>query len=166
MAFTDVSNGACNHRPEVTGTIPPMHESMARLYQAARQLRGIEGQTRLADALNESPQTVNNWENRGISAIGALEAQREFGLDATWVLTGEGHMTLGLPVSAEVRDRVAELDAASLQRLENVIRAHIGLPVLNPDTSTPAAPRLRGTPSNQNVRKFGRRNGEPSGNKG
>lgn len=130
-----------------------MHETMERLYQVAGQLRDIEGQTRLAEALNESPQTVNNWESRGISAGGALKAQRELGCDAVWVLSGEGAPTVSLPLSLELRERVAILAAEDLQRLENVIRAHLGMPILNPNAPAPATPprRFTAAPANQNV---------------
>ncbi|MDY0965407.1 S24 family peptidase [Massilia sp. CFBP9026] len=71
-----------------------MHKQMERLYQAAKELRGIEGQTEVANALAQSPQTVYNWENRGISKLGALKAQTAFGCSATWLLTGEGDMQI------------------------------------------------------------------------
>ena len=71
-----------------------MHIQMERLYQAAKELRGIEGLSEVALALDQSPQTVNNWERRGISKMGALKAQTAFGCSATWLLTGEGSMRL------------------------------------------------------------------------
>lgn len=71
-----------------------MHIQMERLYQAAKELRGIEGLSEVALALDQSPQTVNNWERRGMSKIGALKAQTAFGCSATWLLTGEGSMRL------------------------------------------------------------------------
>ena len=71
-----------------------MHIQMERLYQAAKELRGIEGQTEVAIALGQSPQTVNNWETRGVSKMGALKAQTVFGCSATWLLTGNGPMSL------------------------------------------------------------------------
>jgi phage repressor protein C with HTH and peptisase S24 domain len=72
-----------------------MHKQMERLYQAAKELRGISSQAELARALNQSSQTVNNWEARGISKAGLIKAQAEIGCSATWLETGEGPMVVG-----------------------------------------------------------------------
>lgn len=40
--------------------------------------------------LDESSAVMTNWKARGISRDGALEAQRRFGCNAWWLLTGEG----------------------------------------------------------------------------
>ena len=77
-----------------------MHNQMERLYQAAKELAKVEGQTEVATALGQSPQTVNNWESRGISKLGALKAQTVWGVSATWLLSGEGEMLLA-PAPAE-----------------------------------------------------------------
>lgn len=69
-----------------------MHEQMVRLYQAAFELKKIRGQAALARALNESSQTVNNWETRGISASGLVTAQEKIGCNAIWVRDGVGAM--------------------------------------------------------------------------
>jgi hypothetical protein len=96
-----MSNIAFNNTAFTVRTIPPMqeelHESVERLYAAAKELAGVEGKSAVARLLNESPQAVNNWERRGISEGGALKAQAAFGCDANWVLTGNGGMTLGWP---------------------------------------------------------------------
>lgn len=67
---------------------------MERLYRAAKELRGLTTQAEVAAALGQSSQTVNNWEARGVSKLGALAAQTEFGCSATWILTGAGSMTV------------------------------------------------------------------------
>lgn len=72
-----------------------MHPHMERLYEAASELRGIEGQSAVAKALNTSPQRVKNWEARGMSSEGMLEAEKVFGCSALWLRDGHGHMTLG-----------------------------------------------------------------------
>lgn len=69
-----------------------MHIQMERLYEAAKKLKGISGQSELARALNVSPQTVNNWEARGVSKQGLVTAQQSLGCDAVWVETGVGSM--------------------------------------------------------------------------
>jgi len=85
---------------------------MKRLYEAAEALRGIKGQSELARALNLSPQTVNNWEARGMSKSGMLSAQALLGCSATWLASGEGEMTIGgpVPVGPFQAVRVAEVD--------------------------------------------------------
>jgi phage repressor protein C with HTH and peptisase S24 domain len=70
-----------------------MHMQMTRLYEAAKLLKGIEGQSEVARAMNASPQTLNNWEARGMSKSGMLDAQTLFGCSANWLATGEGVMT-------------------------------------------------------------------------
>lgn len=69
-----------------------MHMQMKRLYEAAEALRGITGQSDVARILNASPQTLNNWEARGMSKSGMLTAQAVIGCSATWLATGEGGM--------------------------------------------------------------------------
>lgn len=69
-----------------------MHESMNRLYQAAEELMGIKGQSEIAKRLNASPQTVKNWETRGISKQGFIEIQKVMGISIEWLETGEGEM--------------------------------------------------------------------------
>jgi len=72
-----------------------MNTQMERLYSAAKELKGLIGQSALARALNTSPQTVHNWELRGISKQGLLLAQRIIGCSAQWVETGLGPMNIG-----------------------------------------------------------------------
>jgi phage repressor protein C with HTH and peptisase S24 domain len=71
-----------------------MHEQMKRLYEAAEALAGLKTQAEIARALNQSQQTVNNWEARGISKAGLLKAQSAIGCSATWLETGEPPMAL------------------------------------------------------------------------
>jgi len=72
-----------------------MNIKMMRLYEAARsagKLTGDSDQAELARLLNESPQTIHNWEVRGLSKQGALNAQAVFGVNATWLNSGSGEM--------------------------------------------------------------------------
>lgn len=71
-----------------------MHEQMKRLYEAAAALAGLKTQAEVARALNQSQQTVNNWEARGISKAGLLKAQSAIGCSATWLETGTPPMAL------------------------------------------------------------------------
>lgn len=77
---------------DTTENSPGMHPTMQRLYQAAAELRQITSQSELANLLNVSPQSVNNWEVRGISNAGLLDAQEKVGCSATWLRNGTGQM--------------------------------------------------------------------------
>ncbi len=73
-----------------------MNPQMERLYRAAKELKGLVGQSALARVLNSSPQTIHNWELRGVSKQGLLLAQRIIGCSASWVETGQGEMLVGV----------------------------------------------------------------------
>ena len=88
-----------------------MHIQMERLYEAARALRGVKSQAELARALNQSSQTVKNWESRGISNPGLLRAQAVIGCSATWLETGAAEMVSGAPQDAVARARELMPDA-------------------------------------------------------
>jgi phage repressor protein C with HTH and peptisase S24 domain len=45
--------------------------------------------------MNASPQTINNWEARGISKAGLLDAEKIIGCSAVWLQTGNGSMVIG-----------------------------------------------------------------------
>lgn len=70
-----------------------LHPSAQRLYEAARDLKKITGQSAVARLLNASPQTLKNWEARGVSKTGAITAQELIGCNANWLLEGEGDRT-------------------------------------------------------------------------
>lgn len=74
-----------------------MHEHMARIYTAASKTGRLDEdhrQASLARLLNVSVQNVNNWESRGPSKEGLLQAQEFLGINATWVLTGQGPLLI------------------------------------------------------------------------
>lgn len=73
-----------------------MHESMTRLYQAAHELHGLDGQSEIARKLNVSPQVVKNWESRGISKQGFIDIQRIMGISIEWLETGKGEVLSSL----------------------------------------------------------------------
>jgi hypothetical protein len=90
--FTHSSNTPCNNTLFVVPTILRMdeiHPSMARLYRAAKIAKDANGQAHLAKGMNESAQTINNWEARGISERGALKAQKIYHCDANWLIDGD-----------------------------------------------------------------------------
>ena len=69
-----------------------MDVKTARLYEAAEKLKGVSGQSNLARLLNVSPQVVKNWETRGVSASGLVNAAKVIGVSVAWVETGDGEM--------------------------------------------------------------------------
>ncbi len=73
-----------------------MNEQMQRLYEAARALKGVAGQSALARLLEATPQTLHNWEQRGISKQGLLHSQKMVGCSAAWLETGVGRMEFGV----------------------------------------------------------------------
>ncbi len=84
--FSTKSNATFNNILFKGETIAFMHQSMARLYQFVNESGPLLGQSALARKMDESPQTVKNWESRGISEGGALKAQAIFGCNANWLL--------------------------------------------------------------------------------
>lgn len=115
-AFKQKSNVTFNNAVFSPGTIPlnmnelELHPTMARLYEAAREIKQVRGQSAVARLLNASPQTLKNWEARGVSKQGAITAQQAIGCDATWLLEGTGEMLAGVVIEAPpfTSTRVAE----------------------------------------------------------
>lgn len=91
--FKDLSNTMFTNTINKVVTIARMHETMERLYKAAKDLAQIEGQSALARYLDETPQTVNNWEARGISKAGIIKANQKLGVEINWLKTGIGRIT-------------------------------------------------------------------------
>lgn len=94
--FKQKSNPAFNNNLFNSPKIIGMHPQMKRLYEAAAELKGISGQSSLARALNVSPQVVKNWESRGISKQGMMDAEATIGCSWLWLKTGQGDMTKGV----------------------------------------------------------------------
>lgn len=66
--------------------IPSRHPSIQKLYNHAEATMGDVSPAQVARRMNVSAQTIQNWENRGISKDGALLAQAVYGVDANWLL--------------------------------------------------------------------------------
>lgn len=81
----------CNNTLFNQETMPAMHESMVRLYKIAFDAEKIQGSSALAARLITSPQRVKNWEYRGVSEAGAIQAQKVFGCDVNVLLGRAGH---------------------------------------------------------------------------
>lgn len=52
-------------------------------------MRGIEGQSALARFMGETPQTLKNWESRGVSKQGMIKVEDLLGCSARWLRTGQ-----------------------------------------------------------------------------
>ena len=64
-----------------------LHPSYLRLIESAASMRGIYGENAIAEALQSSDkQKVNNWQRRGVSKDGALDAERRLGIPAVYIL--------------------------------------------------------------------------------
>lgn len=109
--FKEKANTTFNNTVFTCAIIDRMNDQMKRLYEAAKTLKGIKGQSALARALNESPQTVKNWESRGISERGLVSAQAVIGCNANWVRDGAGEMRSNAP---QDEDRAAIEKAVEL----------------------------------------------------
>ncbi|WP_218779361.1 S24 family peptidase [Paraburkholderia caledonica] len=136
-------NAALNNKMFTSATIARMHATMKRLYEAARLLHQIEGPAQLAKFLNISEQLVNNWQRRGISKGGMLDAQKLIGCSATWLETGTPPMLAAAP-SAHNKHEGQSTDSSKNDRKKGVIKspAHAGGNTLPSEQATPAQ-RLR-----------------------
>lgn len=103
MMFNKTSNTTFINKTFTHEKMCAMHETMVRLYEAAKALKGLNSPTDVAKALNQSQQTVNNWERRGMSQGGMLKAQEFIGCSATWLLTGQPPMAVPASDSGTIK---------------------------------------------------------------
>lgn len=80
-----------------------MHDHMVRLYEVVKNSFSAVGQSAVARLINVSPQTLNNWEERGISSDGLLTIQKILNVNATWITDRIGSIFVGVSVP-ESRD--------------------------------------------------------------
>lgn len=66
-----------------------VHPSLKALYTYFSDEKGEPTLTQLAALLGVSPQIVNNWKRRGVSAEALMKIQAEFGIDSTKLKLGE-----------------------------------------------------------------------------
>ena len=138
---------ACNTSRVAADTLVPMHESTERLYLAAKDLAGTEGQSAVARLLNMAPQRVHNWETRGVSLDGAIAAERAFGASPVWILEGIGDMARSAPVLVAHEPAPTALLPVSLQRALPIVLAAVAkLNAIQLATVTATLERLRGHP--------------------
>lgn len=91
--FNLESIAVCNYFSPSKGTLAAVdktkHPSLQRLLEVAAK-HGVSSHSALAAALTESEQVITNWAKRGVSAIGAIKAQKVFGCSPLWILEGIG----------------------------------------------------------------------------
>lgn len=68
----------------------PSYERLARALFLVHPDKPADGPTPIGAAFGGSPQLANNWPQRGVPIERAVEAQRRWGINAVWVLHGEG----------------------------------------------------------------------------
>lgn len=122
--FNPKSNSLCNNNLFNSQKIRGMHNQMKRLYEAAKSLKEITGQSELARALNTSPQVVKNWEARGVSKQGMLTAEQSIGCSAVWIETGNGQMKSGdsnVTPAPDTRGRVPVISWVQAGNWQNAV---------------------------------------------
>lgn len=101
-----------------------MHDSYSRLVEASGGMSPAD----LARALNESPQTVNNWSKRGVSKAGALTAEKVFGRSSLWILDGE----TGDAVQKQTQSGISQKQIQSMNFIPPVDLTHSDNPKQTP----------------------------------
>lgn len=89
--------------------MPEMHVTAVRLYTALEAMLGVQdvGSTLAAEILKlKSAQTINNWESRGVSKTGMVQAETICGIRNAWIEHGE------LPMFDPARTKSAGIASA------------------------------------------------------
>lgn len=105
-----------------------MHDQMTRLYEAARAAKRLDSpdsQSEMAQLFNVGSQYVYNWEKRGPSKDALLLAQDQFGINATWVLSGRGPMFVGGDMPIPQQWPFERIDIRRVLRLEQTELAFV-----------------------------------------
>lgn len=84
-----------------------MHPSTKRLLDAAREATResaapVHTWADLARHMGESPQTISNWKQRGLSKDGAIKAERLYAVSVDHLLTGAGKSAEKAPLQAQL----------------------------------------------------------------
>lgn len=94
------------------------HPTFERLLSAAREVNAeISGPQKLADAMNESAQTVTNWGTRGVSAKAAAKAQSLFGVSSAYILEGTGPRFVRAALSDDLAEVLPAIEPRDLIRI-------------------------------------------------
>lgn len=82
-----------------------MHPTTQRLYEACKEMEETTKQADVARLLGVSSQTLANWEDRGMSKTGMIDAQSKIGVSIEWLKTGRGQMH---HAPGQIRDKTAD----------------------------------------------------------
>ena len=107
-----------------------IHPSYKRLADAASQF-GVDGEATITAKLKyKDQQKVNNWQRRGVSKDGALDAERYLGCPATWILDGST-LIESIPtvrnVILEMCELAKNLDDESVSAINFLLRKMQGI---------------------------------------
>ncbi len=107
-----------------------MESAFDRLLRAAIELKPgvIANKSDLAKFLNESPQSITNWQSRGIPKGKVLDVARAIGVSPEWLASGSGPMLAG-GISPEADEIVAALQSG---RAMFSIRPDLGQAITTP----------------------------------
>ena len=130
-----IVNGVYNNILFSSGRMWAMNLQMQRLYQAAQELKKTVGQSAVARLLGVTPQTIYNWEQRGISRQGMIDAQRIIGCSAAWLETGQGQQLVesGFPVKNMISAAAEQLAGVRVDLLANSASMGLGTDVHDTD---------------------------------
>lgn len=131
-------NAMFNNRLFNCATMPAMrktHDTALRLYEAAKALHDVEGLANVARLLNESPQRLNNWERRGVSAPGAIKVAGLLGCSVEWILGRSDQMTIPGAESSVAPGQRPNVSASTARIGEASAKSSETLGIGNPDYS-------------------------------
>ena len=87
-----------------------MHETTERLYQAVQAIKTdmLLTKANVSRFLNISQQVLKNWEDRptGISKQGMFDIEKQTGISAVWLESGQGDMLVKPKIELEERPRI------------------------------------------------------------
>lgn len=99
---------------------------MARLYVAVKAVRPeVNYKADLARLVNESEQTINNWEARGVPGKKLLLISNNLGLDAAWISTGEGDISPSNKQRIEAQEVDDDSEYVGIMRVDLKISAGV-----------------------------------------
>lgn len=106
-----------------------MESAFDRLLRAAIELKPgvIANKSDLAKYLNESPQSITNWQSRGIPKGKLLDVARAIGVSPDWLLTGSGGL-------------YQNIGAGKTSNTTSIIQAAMQDAALGPAIQTPLRP--------------------------
>jgi transcriptional regulator with XRE-family HTH domain len=114
--------------PRVRGMARPVDRTdFGTRLRDARRRAGLS-QTELAQLVGMAQSTLAELEKLGHGSAKTVALAAAVGVSAEWLAGGEAHKTRTIwPFSRELYDRVGQLEPQDLKKLEDVMRAHLGM---------------------------------------